>query len=258
MNCKPYTMRRARRRHIPIINTRPTLCVGASADALRPGYIPRTAWNEEGMTASELVRQLFQAMLDRLTAAEEELGKLDAAAGDGDHGTGMTRGMRAAVTALENAPIDTAVPHLFMQAGSAFADAAGGSSGALYGMMMSAIGQKIGAEPTAATVAAAMTASRDALAKLGKAKVGDKTMLDTLDPFVTALAAQVTAGAGLTQAWHTALPAAVTGAASTTELPAKRGRSSRLAERSIGHPDPGAYSMLYLLQTVGAALAARG
>ena len=51
------------------------------------------------MTASEIVRQIFQAMLDRLTAAEEELGKLDAAAGDGDHGTGMTRGLRAAVTA---------------------------------------------------------------------------------------------------------------------------------------------------------------
>ena len=78
------------------------------------------------MTASEIVRQIFQAMLDRLTAAEEELGKLDAAAGDGDHGTGMTRGLRAAVTALESAPVDATVPHLFMQAGSAFADAAGG------------------------------------------------------------------------------------------------------------------------------------
>lgn len=210
------------------------------------------------MTASEIVRQIFQAMLDRLITAEEELGKLDAAAGDGDHGTGMTRGMRAAVTALESAPVDTTVPHLFMQAGSAFADAAGGSSGALYGMMMTAMGQKIGAEPTAASLVSAMTASRDALAKLGKAKVGDKTMLDTLDPFVTAFTAQVSAGAGLAQAWNAALPAAVTGAASTTDLPAKRGRSARLAERSIGHPDPGAYSMLYILQVVGAVLAEQG
>lgn len=210
------------------------------------------------MTASEIVRQIFQAMLDRLTLAEEELGKLDAAAGDGDHGTGMTRGMRAAVTALEKAPPETPAPQLFMQAGSAFADAAGGSSGALYGMILTAIGQKIGAAPTAASVATALTAGRDALAKLGKAKVGDKTMLDTLDPFVTALTAQVTGGAGLVASWQAALPAAEAGAAATAQLVAKRGRSSRLAERSIGHPDPGAYSMLYILQAVGAVLAAQG
>lgn len=209
------------------------------------------------MTASEIVRQSFQAMLDRLTLAEEELGKLDAAAGDGDHGTGMTRGLRAAVAALEAAPAETAAPQLFMQAGSAFADAAGGSSGALYGMLLTAVGQKIGAEPTAASVVTALTAGRDALAKLGKAKVGDKTILDTLDPFVNALAQSISAGARLRDGWQAALPAAEAGAASTAQMVAKRGRSSRLAERSIGHPDPGAYSMLYLLQAVGAVLSAR-
>lgn len=210
------------------------------------------------MTASEIVRQIFQALLDRLTAAEEELGKLDAAAGDGDHGTGMTRGMRAAVNALENAPLETPAPQLFMQAGSAFADAAGGSSGALYGMILTAIGQKIGAAPTATSVVTALTAGRDALAKLGKAKVGDKTMLDTLDPFVTALTAQVTGGAGLVASWQAALPAAEAGAAATAQMVAKRGRSSRLAERSLGHPDPGAYSMLYILQAIGPVLAKQG
>lgn len=210
------------------------------------------------MTASEIVRQIFQALLDRLTAAEEELGKLDAAAGDGDHGTGMTRGMRAAVNALENAPPETPAPQLFMQAGSAFADAAGGSSGALYGMILTAIGQKIGAAPTATSVVTALTAGRDALAKLGKAKVGDKTMLDTLDPFVTALTAQVTGGAGLVASWQAALPAAEAGAAATAQMVAKRGRSSRLAERSLGHPDPGAYSMLYILQAIGPVLAKQG
>jgi len=207
------------------------------------------------MTASALVRQIFLAMLDRLTLAEDELGKLDAAAGDGDHGTGMTRGLRAAVAALDGAPAETAVPQLFMQAGSAFADAAGGSSGALYGMILTAIGPKIGAEPTAVSVATALTAGRDALAKLGKAKVGDKTMLDTLDPFVTALTAQIAGGAGLVASWQAALPAAAAGAAATAQMVAKRGRSSRLAERSLGHPDPGAYSMLYMLQVVGAVLA---
>ena len=160
------------------------------------------------MTASDLIRESFQAMLDRLTAAEEELGKLDAAAGDGDHGTGMTRGMRAAVAALEAAPLETPVPQLFMQAGSAFSDAAGGSSGALYGMMIMTIGQKIGAEPSRFSLATALAAGRDAVARLGKAKVGDKTLLDTLDPFVAAFVAQVDANADLVTGWQAALPAA--------------------------------------------------
>jgi len=206
------------------------------------------------MTASDLVRQSFQAMLDRLTVAEEELGKLDAAAGDGDHGTGMTRGMRAAVAALEAAPTETPVPQLLLQAGSAFSDAAGGSSGALYGMMIMTIGQKIGTDPSRASLAAALAAGRDAVARLGKAKVGDKTMLDTLDPFVTTFAAQIDAGAELATGWQAALPTAEAGAAATAEMVAKRGRSSKLAERSLGHPDPGAYSMLYLLQAVGTVL----
>lgn len=206
------------------------------------------------MSATEIVRQSFQAMLNRLTAAEEELGKLDAAAGDGDHGTGMTRGMRAAVAALEAAPADTPVPQLFMQAGSAFSDAAGGSSGALYGMMIMSIGQKIGTEPSRSSIATALAAGRDAVARLGKAEVGDKTILDALDPFVSTFAEQVNNGGELAASWQAALPAAEAGAAATAEMVAKRGRSARLAERSLGHPDPGAYSMLYLLQAVGEVL----
>ncbi|MEZ4680131.1 MAG: DAK2 domain-containing protein [Caldilineaceae bacterium] len=136
-------------------------------------------------------------------------------------------------------------------------DAAGGSSGALYGMMIMTIGQKIGAEPSRASLVTALAAGSDAVARLGKAKVGDKTLLDTLDPFVTAFATQIDDGAELVKAWQSALPAAAMGAASTTEMVAKRGRSSKLAERSLGHPDPGAYSMLYMLQAVGNVLNAQ-
>ncbi len=206
------------------------------------------------MNHIQLTRDLFHALLDTLVAHEAELGKLDAAAGDGDHGTGMTRGMRAAVAAVDDAPGDTAVPQLFVQAGSAFADKAGGSSGALYGMMLMTIGQKIGAEPTAQSLAQALAAGRDAVAKLGKAEVGDKTMLDTLDPFVNKFSQQLDDGAVLVPAWQVALDAAKAGAESTAEMVAKRGRSAKLAERSLGHADPGAYSMLYLLQATGAVL----
>ena len=207
------------------------------------------------MNSTQLIRDLFHALLDTLAEHEAELGKLDAAAGDGDHGTGMTRGMRAAVEAVDDAPAEMDVPQLFMQAGSAFADKAGGSSGALYGMMLMSIGQKIGAEPTAQSLAQALAAGRDAVAKLGKAKVGDKTMLDTLDPFVNEFSQQLDGGAALVPAWQAALDVAAAGAKSTAEMVAKRGRSAKLAERSLGHADPGAYSVLYLLRAVGAVLA---
>jgi dihydroxyacetone kinase len=89
--------------------------------------------------------------------------------------------------------------------------------------------------------------------RLGKAQPGDKTLVDALQPFVSALAAQP-ADQPLLAAWRAALPAAQAGAAATREMVARRGRSAKLGERSLGHPDPGAVSLTYLLQAMEAAL----
>ena len=200
-----------------------------------------------------LIRSAFANSLALIGEKEDELGKLDAAAGDGDHGAGMMRGLRAANEALANMGDDVPAGMLLMQAGSAFSDAAGGASGALYGMFIMNIGKKLGAGPfDTAAVHAALDAGMAAIAKLGKAKVGDKTMLDALDPFVTALGGA--ANQELVSAWTSALPAAEAGAKETADMVAKRGRSSKLGERSLGTPDPGATSMVYLLTSVGEAL----
>lgn len=205
--------------------------------------------------ASQVIVLSCQHACAIIRAHEEELGKLDAAAGDGDHGAAMMRGVHAARTAVESSP-DAASAALLETAGAAFADEAGGASGALYGAWIGAIGAALGDGPYAAPqVVAALQVSLATLSALGKAKPGDKTMIDALAPFVAALDHAVAAGQTLAAAWQTALPAAQAGADSTADMVARRGRSARLGERSLGHRDPGAVSMTYLLQAAGAALA---
>lgn len=200
-----------------------------------------------------VIRACLANSLSIITEKEDELGKLDAAAGDGDHGAGMTRGLRAANEALENINDEVPAGMLLMQAGSAFSDAAGGASGALYGMFIMTVGKTLGAGPFGtADVHQALDAGMAAIMKLGKSKPGDKTMLDALDPFIAALGEST--DELLAGAWSKALPAAQAGAESTAEMVAAKGRSSKLGERSLGHPDPGATSMVYILQAVGQSI----
>lgn len=210
-------------------------------------------------SAQQIVRLSLQRMLAAIEEKEEELGRLDAAAGDGDHGSGMVRGLRAAVATAAVDAIEEDSPEtpgeLITSAGVAFADAAGGASGALVGMFLQSIGQSLGDGPfDAAAVERALTDGMTTMIQLGKAKPGDKTMIDTLHPFTTALRSAAERGEDLVSAWHTALIPAEAGAHSTVEMMSKRGRSSRLRERSIGHLDPGAMSMLYMLRAVGEVL----
>jgi dihydroxyacetone kinase len=191
-----------------------------------------------------------------MEAAEAELGRLDAAAGDGDHGLGMARGFRAAVAAVEGS--SGTARQTLTRAGSAFQDAAGGASGALVGAWLLAIGgalpaadDEVDADATRRAVAAGLAAIR----RLGQAEPGDKTVVDTLLPFGEALDGAVAGGAGLAEAWAAALPAAERGMRATTAMVSKRGRASRLGERSRGHQDAGATSMFYVLRAFGEAFA---
>ncbi len=138
----------------------------------------------------------------------------------------------------------------------AFSGAAGGASGALYGAWISAVGQSLGDDekPDASAVHRALDSSLAALREIGKAKPGDKTMIDTLDPFVRSFGEAAGGGASLDDAWRQALPAAEKGADSTADMISTRGRASKLGERSRGHKDPGAVSMLYVLRAAGDAL----
>ncbi|HET7480046.1 MAG TPA: dihydroxyacetone kinase subunit DhaL [Rubrobacteraceae bacterium] len=209
---------------------------------------------ESGAGALDALERVLGALRD----AEQELGRLDAAAGDGDHGAGMVRGMGAAVEAARAG--GGSAGEVLSRAGMAFSGAAGGASGALYGAWISAVGQSLGDDekPDAAAVHRALKDSLATLEELGKAKPGDKTMIDTLEPFVRSLGEAAKKDASVAAAWSAALPAAEEGANSTAGMISARGRASKLGERSRGHKDPGAVSMFYVLRAAGEAISEGG
>ena len=169
--------------------------------------------------------------------------QLDAAIGDGDHGINMTRGFDAVVAALDGDP--TLPPgRLLIVSGRTLISAVGGASGPLWGSALRNAGRSLGDAPEfdAAGLLAALEAALAAIVDLGAAVVGDKTMVDTLEPAIARLRAELAAGKSLDEALAEAVAAAEEGMRGTVPLQARKGRASYLGERSIGHQDPGATS----------------
>jgi dihydroxyacetone kinase phosphoprotein-dependent L subunit len=210
---------------------------------------------DDGIPGGEFGARARAALRQALATIEEmesELGRLDAAAGDGDHGAGMVRGLRAAVEAIEG--FDGTARQTFRRGGIAFQNAAGGASGALVGAWLIAIGTGLPDRDEAVDAAAVALALDQALAtlqRLGQAQPGDKTMIDTLAPFSTALNAAAASGQEISQAWAAALPVAAAGMLSTIDMVSRRGRASRLGERSRGVQDAGATSIYHVLHAFG-------
>jgi len=206
--------------------------------------------------AREVIELSLQKAQQIIETHAQELGALDAAAGDGDHGTTMLRGVRAANRAIAELDDSVSPGMVLAAAGSAFSDAAGGASGALFGLFLLTSGQRLDAGPfDLAGIHTALQAAAASVSRTGKAQVGDKTMLDALVPFVTAFGQAVGQdGVELVAAWSAALRAAEEGAAGTAGMVARKGRAARLGERSRDGLDPGAVSMCYVLQAVGEAL----
>lgn len=196
--------------------------------------------------AAELGRQAIAVLAqvrDVVVEHEEELGKLDAIAGDGDHGIGMRRGVDAAAQAGEAAS-GSSVARILASAGEAWSERAGGTSGALWGSAVIAAGLSLGNRESYSSkdAAAAVEAFTSAITELGKADPGDKTMVDALLPFREAFLAELDGGAPVDRALAVAAAAAESAAANTADLRPLKGRARPLAEKSIGHPDPGAVS----------------
>ncbi len=185
----------------------------------------------------------------------EELGGLDAIAGDGDHGIGMQRGATAALSAADTAAKAGAGAGFTLNAAAdAWADRGGGTSGALWGVGLRAVAAHLGDEtsPTAAAVAAGVSDAAERIGHVGKAQVGDKTMLDALVPFAGDLAARVASGDPLGYAWTAAAAAATVAAQSTATLVPRVGRARPHQNRSVGTPDPGAVSLALAVTAVAA------
>jgi dihydroxyacetone kinase len=195
------------------------------------------------------VHAALVAALEACELHAEELGQLDSVAGDGDHGSGMVRGFKAASSVT--AELACSSGEAIVIAGTAFADAAGGASGALWGVLLRSVGTSLGTgEVTSQSIATALRAGENQVARVGKAQLGDKTLLDTLTPFLDHLDTSLVAGTGLRGAWAAALQVAREATEGTAKMVAKKGRSSVLGDRSLGTVDPGARSLLLVLEAV--------
>ncbi|MFD1717690.1 dihydroxyacetone kinase family protein [Georgenia deserti] len=181
---------------------------------------------------------------------EDELGRIDAVAGDGDHGQGMVYGSHGAVqagrAALERG---AGARTLLVHAGTAWSESAGGTSGALWGAALTAAGGALdddgGADDARQVVA--IVAAVEAVRRLGGAEVGDKTMIDAATPFAQTLQTEFDRSGDLPASLAAAAAAAREGAEKTKELTARLGRSRVLGEKSLGTPDPGALSFSLLM-----------
>ncbi|MDL4912873.1 MAG: dihydroxyacetone kinase family protein [Enterobacterales bacterium endosymbiont of Blomia tropicalis] len=208
----------------------------------------------ESQASAQRVLQLLEAVAKMLQANAEKLGDIDAVAGDGDHGIGMERGVLGAVEkAREVARRGAGAGTLLCRAADAWADKAGGTSGALWGVALTALGTALGdqQQPDAQRVASGVRHAQEGIMHFGKAKVGDKTMVDVLVPFADSLNDAVAKGESLTAAWLQAAKIANEAAQATAQLLPKMGRARPLAEKSLGTPDAGAISLAMIVDTVG-------
>ncbi|WP_287931888.1 dihydroxyacetone kinase subunit DhaL [Arthrobacter sp.] len=245
----------------------------ADTPAFRKGAVARRARREVNAAADRLDTDSEQptaaaatlgrhavsaiaAVRDVVVEHEQELGRLDAIAGDGDHGIGMRRGVEAADTAAratEAADGGASVRRILAAAGEAWSEKAGGTSGALWGTAVIAAGAALGNREcyTGQDAAAAVEAFAAAIIELGKAELGDKTMVDALLPFRDAFTAAISDGAPLDRALAVAAAAAGAAADETAGLRPLKGRARPLAEKSLGHPDPGAVSFGLIVERLG-------
>jgi phosphoenolpyruvate---glycerone phosphotransferase subunit DhaL len=185
-----------------------------------------------------------------------ELTKLDSAIGDGDHGTNMNRGFKAAVQRLDGLEGDQDFGGVFKAVGMALIGKVGGASGPLYGSLFLGMGKELGDTGAAENqvederLAAALRAGYDSVVARGKAQLEDKTMLDAWHPALEALDADLAEGRELGPALDEAAAAAEAGMKATIPMIARKGRASYLGERSRDHQDPGATSTHLILQTL--------
>ncbi len=183
---------------------------------------------------------MIEAVAQRVSIEREALNRLDAALGDGDHGTSISAAFTAAVEDI--AALDQpSGSDVWLAAAKALMNRMGGASGAIFGsFFLKGVAVIRGKDRlNKSEFDAVLTAGLQGVQARGKAQVGDKTMVDALAPAVAAFARTDDFTAG----WRCAAEAAGDGADSTRELIARLGRAKYLGERGSGHIDPGAMTI---------------
>jgi dihydroxyacetone kinase-like protein len=192
------------------------------------------------MNHTALIKNATQTLIEHV----DELTALDQAIGDGDHGLNMKRGamaIQAKLDELAGQSLNDALRTMGMTCMSTI----GGSSGPVFGTLMITLAKELpAATPAPADLAQALDAGIKALTRLGKAEVGQKTLLDVLAPVQKVLAS------GGDDMLARVRACAIASADATAQMDAIKGRASFLGDRALGHVDPGSRSMALIIGAV--------
>ena len=205
------------------------------------------------MRVDETLKMVIAAC-DAIIASEPQLTEIDRKIGDGDHGTGMALGMKTAKEALLAKGTFETVNDVFKTAGMAMLNSMGGASGVIFGsFFLGGIkGKAAITELDGKTFQSIMKDSLEAIKKRGGASVGDKTMVDALEPAVLAMADKDSDS--IAEMMAVAAAAAAEGVEATKQQIAKFGRAQYLGERALGFQDAGATSVSILFRAMSDSL----
>lgn len=202
------------------------------------------------MTAAQ-AKDMMIHVADAVMAAKEDLCQADRNIGDGDHGVGMAGGFESAKQELSGKEFSD-VYQVFSTVGRTMIKVMGGASGIIFGLLFYAGSKNM--PPQSEMNEAEFTALfKKALAEIqakGQAKVGDKTVIDALDPMVSSLEASVSKGLSYQEMLADAYVAAVEGRENSKKYIAKFGKAKTLGERAIGFPDAGAVSLTVITKAM--------
>lgn len=216
---------------------------------------PKPAESAPTRESAKALQRAIQAVCSSFIMAEPQLTELDRLVGDGDLGVSMERGAKAVQHALSTYPLDDIAGTLEALSHTA-REALGGTSGPLYGVLFLRLANalRVSQRHDLAAWAGAVNAACKAMSDLGGAKAGDRTMLDALIPFAEALQGEAAKEHSPKQALLVAVKASEAGAEATAQMMPRRGRSSYLGERTLGHEDPGAVAITIALTALAEIL----
>lgn len=192
------------------------------------------------------VREMMVYVSNRMIASKDRLTQADRAIGDGDHGIGMARGFENVLKKVEGQEF-SCLEALFKTVGMALLTSIGGAAGAVFGTFFRGAAENLKGQDvlTAPVFSRILQDGLKAVTDRGRAKPGDKTMVDALEP--AAVESRNQAAAPLEVALVAVAEAARLGMEKTKEMVAAIGKAKTLGERSLGHPDPGAVSIFLIL-----------
>lgn len=203
------------------------------------------------MATKNQILQWLQAFASEIHENKDYLTELDAAIGDADHGINMDRGFQKVITQLPNIA-DKDIGSILKTVSMTLISSIGGASGPLYGsLFLRASGTVAGKEElTEIDMQKLLQAGLQGVLQRGKAKPGDKTMIDVLSPATVAFEEAVGNGKNMSEAMQQMVAIAEKAMKDTIPMLAKKGRASYLGDRSIGHQDPGATSCYLMLKSL--------